>query len=215
MERGTALCHSTASACAVRLLRKIFLCFLLCFGLWLGGLGWFIAHIPQSPVAETTKADAIVVLTGGSGRLEYGLELLAKGKGDTLFISGVGKGLTLEELLRHTDTPLKPALRKRIILGHFAENTIGNAQETARWLNKEGYKTILLVTANYHMPRSIEEFAQVSPGITIIPAPVFPENFTLLNGWRDTTSRILLLSEYHKFLAGKLRHWFVSATRHL
>lgn len=196
-------------------IRKIILCFLFCLCLWLGGLAWFVLHIPQTPVAENAKADAIVVLTGGSGRLEYGLKLLADGKAKALFISGVKEGVTADTLLRHAGVKLGKSAQSAIFLGYEAENTIGNAQETMRWLHQSGYGTILLVTANYHMPRSIVEFQRAAGDLTIIPAPVFPDNFTLSGWWSDTNSRILVLSEYHKFLAGILRHWFVFATRYV
>ena len=65
--------------------RKITLCFVLCMTVWLAGLSWFIAQVPRGPSSDPRSADAIVVLTGGSNRLEYGLQLLAEGKGKKLF----------------------------------------------------------------------------------------------------------------------------------
>ncbi len=79
---------------------KIIACFLLCLALWLTGLAWFVWQIPAHIIDDNRETDAIVVLTGGSGRLEYGLELLAEGKGKKLFISGVSEGITTEQLLR-------------------------------------------------------------------------------------------------------------------
>ncbi|MDE3059609.1 MAG: YdcF family protein [Pseudomonadota bacterium] len=197
-------------------INKIFLCFILCLCLWLGGLAWFVAQIPTQPMAAEQQADAIVVLTGGSLRLEYGLTLLADGKGKKLFVSGVGEDISTQALLKTAPPGISQTLAGRtqdIALGHRAVNTIGNATETARWLKKHDYRSILLVTANYHMPRSLEEFGEVTDGVAIIPAPVFPDNFTLTDWWSHTESRILLLSEYHKFLAAKLRHWLLFATR--
>ncbi len=195
---------------------RILLSFLLCLMLWLTGLAWFVWQIPTQPARDDMPTDAIVVLTGGGGRMEYGLQLLIESKGKKLFVSGVSEGVTLDSLLRQVPAFLRgqltPEATQNIVLGHQAVNTIGNAEETARWLHAQGYASIRLVTANYHMPRSIEEFEEAAPGVVIVPAPVFPDNFTLAGWWHDTDSRILVLLEYHKFLASKLRHWMVSVT---
>jgi len=186
--------------------------------LWLGGLLWFIVQIPVQPSANESTTDAIVVLTGGSNRLEYGLQLLVRVKAKKLFISGVHDKSTSEAILGHTTAPeirmkLMTLGSESIVLGHEAENTIGNADETARWLKQEGYHSIRLVTSNYHMPRSLSEFTTIMPDITIIPHPVFPDDFKLPGWWNHTESRHLILSEYHKLLASKLRHWIVIVTR--
>lgn len=198
------------------MIRKITLCFILILCLWLGGLAWFVQQIPSAPLPADSKADAIVVFTGGSGRLEYGLKLLAEGRANKLFISGVHQN-TMEDIMRHAAPDVKEKLTalgpQAITLGRQAENTIGNAQETSEWLKQEGYHSILLVTSSYHMPRSIEEFEEATDDVTIIPAPVFPGDFSP-DDWQDADSRALLLSEYHKLLAAQLRHWLVSQMRH-
>ncbi len=197
------------------LLRKIFLSFLLCGLVWLLGLGWFIEQIPDTPSPVAVEADAIVVLTGGAGRLEYGMELLAEGRGGKLFISGVGKGTTIAELLQRAPEAAKGRIAEQsVAVGHQAENTIGNAAETLLWLRKEKFHSILLVTSSYHMLRSIAELQEVAPGITIIPAPVFADDFAH-HWWETREGRSLILSEYHKFLASKFRHWLVSQIRDL
>jgi len=94
-------CEPAPAVIVSRLLYKIISCFLLCACLWLAGLIWFIGQIPTQQVADDTVTDAIVVLTGGSNRLEYGLQLLAEGRGKKLFISGVHENITVEDLLRH------------------------------------------------------------------------------------------------------------------
>jgi uncharacterized SAM-binding protein YcdF (DUF218 family) len=194
-----------------RFIYKMIVWFVLCLCVWLGGLSWFTRQIPSQAVEYAAPADAIVVLTGGSSRLEHGLELLVEGKGNVLFISGVGKAATLGALLQNIPANLRDkALRKPILLGYEAENTIGNAREISEWLNKEGYKTVRLVTSSYHMPRSLEEIRIATPGVTFIPAPVFPEEFVLYEWWRNGFSRSMILSEYHKFIAGKFRHLFVT-----
>ena len=197
-----------------RLLRRIIFSFIFFLSIWLGGLVWFLWQIPALPSMIYPEADAIVVLTGGTGRLEHGLELLADKRGKALFISGVGKKSTLADLMHYAQPRIRKDVENMpIVLGHEAENTIGNARETAGWLRKEGYKTIYLVTSNYHMPRSLVEMREVAPDMNFIPAPVFPDDVTLSNWWKEPASRKLVLLEYHKYLASKFRHWLVSYVR--
>lgn len=193
--------------------RKILCCFLLFLALWAGGLFWFLKQIPTEPLPDPARADAIVVLTGSAGRLEYGIDLFLAGRAKALFISGAGKEVSYHDVVQRTPPKERDSIRqatgKHIMLGNQAENTIGNAQETSAWLRQKNHASILLVTANYHMPRSISEFAEAMPDVRIIPAPIFPNVFTLGSLFSDTAARQILLSEYHKYLAGKLRHWLM------
>src|SRR5690606_2006659 len=123
------------------------------------------------------SADAIVVLTGGSGRLEYGLQLLAEGKAPVLFVSGAEASVTMGDILRRAPQNVRRQLADHpssIVLGR-AENTIGNAEETAQWLKDHAVSRLILVTSNYHMPRSLLEFSDRLPDTVLIPAPVMPE----------------------------------------
>lgn len=187
---------------------------LFCATLWAIGLGWFVTQIPRTPLPPETKADAVIVLTGGSGRVEYGLQLLANDQAKILFISGVGNEVSLADIVRQGDLVsrqvLEPVAQEKIILGREAFNTIGNADESVRWIKENNYHSILLVTANYHMPRSVAEFSEVMKDVAIIPAPVFTEHFSTTNWWIEKEVRPILLSEYHKFIAAKLRHLIVS-----
>ncbi len=194
-------------------LRKLLVSAVTCLAIWLTGLVWFVAQMPTSAASSVANADAIVVLTGGKGRLEHGLQLLTQGKAKMLFISGVGKDTNIGDLLHQVSPEVRNAATRlpasAITLGKDAENTIGNAEETARWVLKQRPKNIILVTANYHMPRSISEFEELMPQLTIHPAPVLPDDFTLSAWWLSADSRTLVLSEYHKYLASKLRHLLI------
>lgn len=196
-----------------RPIKRIVWCVLFCLSVWLAGLGWFVKQIPTQPTDPVPSADAIVALTGGDMRVERGLSLLAQGKGKVLFVSGVGTGVTADQLLH--SVRIHFTTKPNIVLGKEAVNTIGNAQETANWIRGTSYKSIVLVTSSYHMPRSISEFHELMPGIHITPAPVFTNDFDLAHWATHQESRELLLSEYHKYLASKLRHWFVLATQRL
>jgi uncharacterized SAM-binding protein YcdF (DUF218 family) len=198
----------------IRFFKQHIYSLVICFAVWLGGLVWFIEQIPSPSMLTPPPKDAIVVLTGGAGRLEHGMEMLAERKGKVLFISGVSKQATLQDLLAFAPNAISATIKDMpIILGHEAQNTIGNARETAAWLRKEGYRDIYLVTSNYHMPRSLVEMREVAPDLQFTPAPVFPDDFTIAGWWSDKQSRSLIMLEYHKYLLARLRHWFVSAVR--
>lgn len=169
-----------------------------------GGLVTFVSFLPKAVDSPQVKTDALIVLTGGSDRLNQGLDLLAKGMADKLFVSGVYHGVDVDELLSLAQE--RPDdLSCCITLGYEAEDTRSNALETADWVASEGVRSIRLITAVYHMPRSLLEFNKVMPDLQILAHPVFPERFKLEDWWRWPGSASLLFSEYNKFLAAKLR----------
>jgi uncharacterized SAM-binding protein YcdF (DUF218 family) len=176
-------------------------------GLWAGGFWWFVAHIPTRVEDENTITDAIVVLTGGSGRLITGITLLEQGKAKKLLISGVGEKSTISDLQHLSEEMLasqvKP-LEDRIMLGHMAYSTQTNAIETAIWMQLQHFKSLRLVTANYHIPRSMAQFQAEMPDVHIVANPVFPAHFKPEAWWKFSGSGKLLASEYMKFLAVKL-----------
>lgn len=169
------------------------------FAAWLAGLAWFTSILPTRVEDATRRTDAIVVLTGGSGRVAEGLDLLAAGRAQKLFISGVDTAVNLQELLRVSQRP--PAeLECCIALGHQANSTVGNAIETAGWMRDNGLRSLRLVTAAYHMPRSLLHFRRAMPEIEIIPHPVFSEHFRQEDWWRWPGSASLIVTEYSKYL---------------
>ena len=171
-----------------------------------GGLLWYATDIPTQVADTTTVTDAIVVLTGGSERLDTGLGLLRQKMGRKLFVSGVYRGVDVAELLRLSRQ--KPEeVECCIVLGHAADNTVGNAAETALWMRSEGFHSLRLVTSNYHMRRSLAELRYAMPNMTIIPHPVFPDKVKQGEWWRWPGTAHLIASEYTKFLAARLRHW--------
>ena len=185
------------------MIRRLLILALTCIGVWIGGLLWFAAQIPQAADNPSARTDAIVVLTGGSGRLQKGLDLLADDKAEKLFVSGVYRGVEVRELLEISRaTPEE--LQCCITLGYEADNTRGNAIETRNWLKQEGYRSIRLVTASYHMPRSLFEFRRVMPQVEIIAHAVRSENYRQDDWWRWPGSARLLISEYNKFLIARV-----------
>ena len=145
------------------------------------------------------KTDGVAVLTGGSLRLEAGLALLAEGLAQKLFVSGVHRGVDVAELLR-ISRHSPEALDCCIVLDYAAGDTRGNARETAEWMARENFRSLRLVTASYHMPRSMLEFRSAMAGVTILPYPVFPAHVRLDDWWRWPGTALLLFGEYNKFL---------------
>lgn len=124
--------------------------------------------VPPQPLP---KADAIIVLTGGENRIETGLHLLQKGVGSRLLISGVNTSTNLKSFMQNMH--ISPRLISCCIdIGHQAINTRGNAKESAAWIKKHHYKTLYIVTHDYHIWRSMRELKYLMPDIHFIAYPV-------------------------------------------
>jgi uncharacterized SAM-binding protein YcdF (DUF218 family) len=171
--------------------------------IWVFGLFQFVGTIPIRVVDDTTRTDAIVVLTGGSLRLAKGVDLLAQGLSKNLFISGVYRGTDVRELLKILKREPQQ-IENQISIG-IAVDTKGNAVETKAWMTSKSVKSLRLVTADYHMPRSLFEFETVLPKKSIIAHPVFPDKVKRKRWWAWPGTASLLISEYNKFLFAWVR----------
>lgn len=178
--------------------RGAYVLVVLCI-IWFVGLLWFTTKVPSGGEAPETGTDAIVVLTGGTGRLDMGLKLLEKGLAKHLFVSGVARGVDVAALLRVARRAPKE-LECCISVGYQADDTAGNAAETAAWVKARNFNSIRLVTASYHMPRSLIEFRHAMPTIHIIPHPVYPPQFKRTQWWLWPGTATLLASEFNKYL---------------
>jgi len=178
----------------------------LAIGGWIAGLLWFAEQIPDTVEDAATPTDAIVVLTGGQGRLDEALMLLSRNFADRLFISGVYRGVDVNTLLE-TIQSSPTHLESRIGVGD-ATNTAGNARETAQWARLYGVRSIRLVTASYHMPRSLLEFHHALPEVTVLPHPVFSDNVKQEEWWAWPGTATLIAREYTKYLLVRVRHLF-------
>ena len=165
---------------------------------WLAGLLWFASTLPAAVEDPTTHTDAIVVLTGGSERIETGFKLLSAGLGDRLFVSGVGEQVRPGSLVARTDA-LPPDLADKVAVGSSAFDTPGNATETAAWAREQHVASIRLVTAGYHMRRSLLEFHAAMPGVRIVPHAVFPA-VVKSDWWRWPGTASLIAREYTKYV---------------
>lgn len=150
------------------------------------------------------KADGIVALTGGKARIGEAVKLLGEGRAKRMLITGVNPTTTSQQLSR-----LVPNGRKLfnccIDLGREAEDTIGNALETRKWVRLHDFDSIIVVTSSYHMPRTRIELELALPDTRIIPHTVEPRSFRGLNWWTDGDVLRLMVLEYAKFLPALCR----------
>ncbi len=158
---------------------------------WALGFAWFALLLPQP--AGAGRADAVVVLTGGAGRVERGLAVLDKHWAPQLFVSGVDKQVKLNEFaVQFHVSPAQMGCCVR--LGYSAVDTVSNARETADWIRTHELHTIRLVTSDWHMRRAAFELRRVAPpGVTIIEDAV-----------PTKPSMRILFVEYHKLIARQI-----------
>lgn len=180
---------------------------LILAALWAVGLVWFareIARFTPGPdqTAEGAHADAVVVLTGTPDRLTVGFDLLARGNARRMFVSGVYRGVDVQQILKALRRSPNEA-GNAVVLGYGADDTAGNAQETAVWMAKEGLTSIILVTSNFHMPRALLEFHAAMPNVTVTPHATAAASFKIADWWRWPGTVRLIASEWSKYIAAR------------
>lgn len=178
--------------------------FALIFALGIGFI-IFSEHVSTlNQPANTVKAEAIIVLTGGKSRIETALELLADKRGQRLLISGVHPSTKPQALQRITNTDPKLFVCC-VDIDRSALNTIGNAVESAKWIRNHQYKRVFIVTNNYHMPRSILELSREVDTVELVPFPVINSDLKR-NSWMSQGDTLrVLFTEYIKYI-GALTH---------
>lgn len=156
-----------------------------------------VANMETSATVE--QVDGIVVLTGGQARVDVALDLLKDNRGRRLLISGVHPTTNREVLQRitHTDPRLFDCC---VDLDRSAMNTIGNAIESARWIRANDYKRVIIVTNNYHMPRSLLELSRLMSDIEFVPYPVINTDLRQNSWMRQGDTLRVLFTEYVKYL---------------
>lgn len=174
---------------------------------YVAGLFLFVDDVTKQP-APPHSADAIVALTGGELRVDRAAALLEHGLGKRLLITGVDPSATKSDIKR-----IAHGRRKFDCcadMGFAAGDTYGNAQETADWVADHNYKSLIVVTANYHMPRTLTEFSAAMPGVALQPYPVQPTDIDFVHWWRNPHTLRLLNGEYAKYLASVAMNRFVA-----
>ena len=158
---------------------------------------FWVSLLPTVPDVPP-DADAVVVLTGGSTRLETGVALFEKGIGKRLLISGVSQETTRQTLktLAHGGQRFDCCAD----IDYAAQDTSGNAAEAADWVRQHQFHSVAVVTARYHMPRALEEFGRALPDVTLLSYPVEETNVDLDHWWTPRTF-LILQREFVKYLA--------------
>lgn len=163
--------------------------------LWAIGFTWFAIALPRpaGQAAGSKPADAVVVLTGGSGRIGRGLEVLERGWAKRLFVSGVDRDVKPREFAVEYQVGAQ-RMTCCVVLGYRSTDTFSNAQEIALWAAREKLRTIRLVTNDWHMRRAAFEVQRAAPAGLVVIEDAVPSRPSLRT----------LFVEYHKLLARRI-----------
>jgi uncharacterized SAM-binding protein YcdF (DUF218 family) len=179
------------------------------FLVFLGGFVVFMQSLDRQEAAVVASGDGIVALTGGVERIPDALDLLAQGRGRRLLISGVNENVSVSQLAQKAPR-LRTWLKCCVDLDHQARNTVGNAEETRLWSRLHGYRSLVIVTSSYHMPRALIELQRHMPDVSLIPAPVVTHRLQDPAFWSDVSLLKVLGQEYAKFVVAYVRSCLTS-----
>ena len=172
--------------------------------LFVAGYFWFVAQIPEAQTHLDRTADGIVVLTGAAARIPDAIQLLADRRGQRLLITGVYRNTRSREIARLT--PLYNRFFACCIdLDRSALNTYGNAIQARRWAHEHHFKSLIVVTSNWHMPRAMVEIEHQLPDIALIAYPVISEKMKNEPWWQSFDTARFLFAEYVKYLFAQAR----------
>lgn len=173
---------------------------------WAIGFLWFlitVVTVEVPPAAQ--KTDAIIVLTGGEGRVDEGIALLRQKASPRLFISGVNPQVKPRDLAKGGEK-----LPCCVTLGYEAADTKGNADETAAWVRRNNIGSIRLVTSSYHIPRALLEFSYMIPDVIILSHPVKARGQDKI---MEKPLWIITFKEYNKTLLVWIRQTMAAGER--
>lgn len=154
---------------------------------WFAGFILFAVSLPRAAGAQ--RSDAVVVLTGGAGRIERGLDVLHHGWSRQMLVSGVDPEVKTGEFAAQFNISAAE-MACCITLGYRAFDTMSNARESASWIEQHGYRSVRLVTSDWHLRRARAEIDKV-----------FPAHVTVINDAVPTQPSLrMLMVEYHKLL---------------
>ena len=164
--------------------------------LYLLGFVLFAFTLGKPAKAGAPATDAVVVLTGGSGRLEHGVDVLGSGKAKRLLVAGADPSVTKADIARRLGGKRR-LLRCCVDLGSESVDTRSNAEEAARWLDKHRFKSVRLITSDWHMRRARYEFGKVLGGKVRLTTDAV----------RSEPGFMTLFSEYNKLVLRRLAVW--------
>ena len=183
-----------------RFIRGFILLCVVLLGVFSGGFLWFADSVASMRPPEGARGDAIIVLTGGYQRIEQAVGLLRDGVGKRLLISGVNPATTRSQIRKMTQGS-SDMFSCCVDMGYKAIDTIGNANEAASWIRDHNYSSIVVVTNNYHMHRSLHELRSASPQTEFIAYPVISADLARTNWFVEPDVVRTMLYEYLKFVA--------------
>ena len=164
--------------------------------LYVLGFALFGVTLADPAAADAPKTDAIVVITGGPDRIEQAVEALADGKAKRLLVAGADPSVTKPDLVRRLGGK-KRLVQCCVDLGSESVDTRSNAEEARRWLSRRGYKSVRLITSDWHMRRANYEFRrQLGDAFVILPDAV-----------RSAPGFTILFGEYNKYLLRRIAVW--------
>jgi uncharacterized SAM-binding protein YcdF (DUF218 family) len=185
------ICKSGLLVCALSVLALVI------------GFAVFARQVPMHEVTLNRDGDGIVALTGGPSRITDAIELLAAGRGKRLLISGVSPTTNSHDISR-----LHPEFEQWVrccVDFDQSVNTLGNAIEIRKWAERRGFRSLVVVTSNYHMPRALAEIRRQIPQATLLPFPVVADRQRAGAWWSDAPMIRLMMSEYVKLILARLR----------
>jgi len=166
--------------------------------LYAAGFLIFVETLPRAD-SSLPHADGIVALTGGDARVDTAVGLLERRAAERLLITGVYETTTRDDIARRFHGGRRFDCCADI--DYTAEDTHDNAEQAAAWARRHGYHSLIVVTARYHMPRSLAEFAALMPHVRLIPYAVEPASVDIASWWQRPGTFHLLRGEYDKYLA--------------
>jgi uncharacterized SAM-binding protein YcdF (DUF218 family) len=188
--------------------------------LWLGGLGWFIAQVPVSGDLSVDDAETVIILTGGSMRVQEGMAVFAAKQSKKVLISGIGTGVTMQDILsmaegdvaffaaeddfvdshQHDDVVHDEQENMvQMVLGSMATSTFTNAYESKIFMDLNHFTSATIVTSNYHVPRTKMIFRHVMPKYKFDYHPVYSWGLLNADGLDYKAFRVIM-REYNKYL---------------
>ena len=203
LREGRGAWHTTRPIYRV-FLRRLSYVVLLLVGLLFGGFLRFADTVAGLTPPEKPKADAVVVLTGGTQRIDQAVNLLETGTGQRLLISGVHPDTSAARIREMTRAP-QSLFVCCVDLGYDAIDTVGNALETAKWVHAHKYRRILVVTSNYHMPRSLLELHRIDPETQYVGYPIVYTDLKSENWMAMPEVVKAMVSEYVKLVGATVR----------
>lgn len=171
--------------------------------IWAVGLWAFAARVEDStPPPEPAPAEGVVALTGGgsNARISAAFQLLQADKAERMLVSGVNRDVSREDI-RNVSRAVRRLYDCCVDLGFEAATTAGNAAETAQWMQAMGYDSLIVVTADYHIPRAMLELRAAMPDAELQAYPVDTPVLDASRWWRTAGGARLMVLEYSKYLA--------------